>query len=106
LHHDKTRKDSLPPKDIFVSILVIFIVAWLTVLEMRQAEILTTFGHWIGFGGLDGCLLLKTGDSHCTITAVRKSVTLDRPNDWPGQEDTSLKRFVKIDTKSGLTVHI
>ena len=81
--------------------------------ERHQTEILTTFGHWIGFGGLDGRLLQKTGNGYCTIIAIRKSVTatvtLDRPADWrgsPGAKDTSLKLFVKIDKKSGLAVHI
>jgi len=88
LHHDsddKTRKDSMPTKDIFVPVTVTraFIITGITVLERRKTEILPTFGHWIGFGGLDGRRLQKTGNSYCTVIAIRKSVTLDRPADWP-----------------------
>ncbi len=38
------------------------IIAWPTVFERRQIEILMTFGHWIGLGWLrlDGHRLLKT----------------------------------------------
>jgi hypothetical protein len=111
LHHDsddKTRKDFLA-EDIFVPVTVIFIITGLTVFERRQTEILTTFGHWIGFGGLDGRRLQKKGNSYCTFIAIRKSVTLDGPADWPSiprGKDTSLQLFVKIDKKSGLAVHI
>jgi hypothetical protein len=112
LHHDsddKTRKDFLANKSFFVPVTLIFIITGLTVFERRQTEILTTFGHWIGFGGLDGRQLQKTGNSYCTVIAVRKSVTLDGPADWPSiprGKDTSLQLFVKIDKKSGLAVHI
>jgi len=54
----------------------------------------------IGFGGLDGRRLQKTGNSYCTVAAIRKSVTcpaLDRPADLPDAEDTILKLFMKID---------
>jgi hypothetical protein len=123
LHHDsddKPRKDSLPTKVIFVLVTVIFIITGLTVFERRQTEILTTFGHWIGFGGLDGRRLQKTGNSYCTVIAIRKSVMLDGPADWPSilprGKDTSLQLFVKIDKtkrtgsaypeQRGLAVHI
>ena len=114
MHHDsddKTRKISLPTKVIFVPVTVIFIITGLTVFERRQTEILTTFGHWIGFGGLDGRRLQKAGNNYCTVIAIRKSVTLDGPDDWPSiprGKDTSLQLsgFMKIDKKSGLAVHI
>jgi hypothetical protein len=50
----KQEKISLPTKVFFVPVTVIFIITGLTVFERRQTAILTTFGNWIGFGGLDG----------------------------------------------------
>jgi hypothetical protein len=78
--------------------------AWLTVFERHQIEILTTFGLWIVtvLGGLDWRRLLKTGDNYCTVIAIPKLVTLDRASrqaNWMGEEDTSLKLFVKTDIK-------
>jgi hypothetical protein len=112
----KQEKISLPTILVFVPVAVIFIIVpvavifivpvaviFITVFERRQTEILTTFGHWIRFGGLDGRRLQKTGNSYCTVIAIRKSATLDGPADWPSiprGKDTSLQLFVKIDEKS------
>jgi hypothetical protein len=71
----------------------VIIVAGL-IFKGRHLELFTTFGHWMGLGWLHGHLLQKTGNSYCTVTAIRKSVTcpvLDRQTDLPGTEDTNLE---------------
>jgi hypothetical protein len=104
----KQEKISLPTKLLFVPVTLIFIITGLTVFERCQTEILTTNDIGLDLEGWTGASYRK----QATVTAffaIRKSVTLDGPADWPSiprGKDTSLQLFVKIDKKRGLAVHI